>query len=97
MGISITAKIGNVHRIYADASRDAEMWKEKTHAVDVMVTLTAITKQHSLASGLIGPIRSSPQDEVSSYMNFIVEQCGVVKNSIRLDLVFDKRRVCVQS
>ena len=94
MGISIPAKTGNVHGIYADASWDAELQKEKMYAVDVMVTLTAIAKQQSVASGLLGPIRSSPLDEICSYMNCIVEQCGVAKNSIRLVLVFDGKR-CV--
>jgi len=85
---------GKGHQIFADEAWDSRLQKDGTYAVDVMITLTAIAKQSNVAWNMLGPIRASPLVTVCSYMDSIVEQCGVLdgETCTRLVLVFDGKR-----
>ena len=94
MGIQGTsAKKDQPHPLFGDRKVDADLKYCGWYAVDIMITLVAIAKLPTVASALIGPVKRSPQVEISHYMDSLMEKCQVESKNIKLVFVFDGLRL----
>ena len=94
MGIQGTsAKKDQPHPLFGLGNANADLKDRGWYALDIMITLVAIAKLPTVASALMGPVKRSPQVEISRYMDSLMEKCQVESKNIKLVFVFDGLRL----